>query len=866
MLLYDIRFPTNKIAIKIQALWEIMKYLILFSTKYRNFENLNQLKKCEDEEIVAINKFLIDFATSTYQMNQELMIIVVLRIIRFYLKHGYTDASSWGFSGFSVIVYSGLGLYESGSKFWEHTILLHQKTKTPLIKRKLDYTVAAFYSQWKRPLKEGLETVLDNYKACLLNGDPNFAGYNISMYIWKKSASGMPLKLVLEDIKPHISYLTNNKNEGGYQFSIGRYQLLKALSGKTPQLGDWNDDSFSGEEFLTFLRALGNNTGLAYYYCAKLPLLFLFGRYREALDWADGGEIYQENLLGSFQVPEWKLYSSMAITENYERMSASEKRKYRKIIKENLKWMKFWSKGCPENYQHHLYILQGEQQVMAGKNSDALRYYELAIDSAAQNGFIQVEAIANERAAILLEKMNLSRQSRTYLKEAWDLYYKWDAIGKCREMEMKHPAVLKDRIKSQFSTDELMAGGNTERSTTESLDLSSIVKASQSLASQIKLEDLLQSLMYILIENAGAQRGVLLLNQDGKLFLVAEGNSGPERSKILDYLPLDNTDLVPLSVIQYTWNVQEMVAINNAGKSEHFANDPYIAKRGTVSAFCLPINNKGNKIGLVYLENDLMEGVFTERKQKVVDLLSGQIGISLENALLYENMEEKVKQRTLELEKQKELAEVERKKSDDLLLNILPLEIAEELKETGRSEAKLYQNVTVLFSDFVNFTRISEHLSPKELVRELHLCFKAFDEITEKHGLEKIKTIGDAYLAVCGLPAVRENHAKAAIMAAIEMAEWVKNPKNKCRFEIRIGLNSGSVVAGIVGMKKYVYDIWGDTVNTAARMEQTSEIGKINITGSTYELVKDSFECEYRGKVDAKNKGKIDMYFVMESK
>lgn len=528
--------------------------------------------------------------------------------------------------------------------------------------------------------------------------------------------------------------------------------------------------------------------------------------------------------------------------------------------------MKFWAKGCPENYQHHLYILLGEQQVMAGKNSDALRYYELAIDSAAQNGFIQVEAIANERAANLLEKMNLHRQSRTYLKEALELYYKWDALGKCREMEMKHPALLKDNLKSQYNTVDIMTSGNTERSTTESLDLNSIVKASQSLASQIKLEDLLQSLMYILIENAGAQRGLLLLNQNGKLFLVAEGNSGPERSKIFNYLPLEDTDLVPLSIIQYTWNAQEMLAINNASKNVQFSNDQYITRRGTVSAFCLPINNKGNKIGLVYLENDLMEGVFTEKKQKVIDLLSGQIGISLDNALLYENMEEKVKQRTIELEKQKQLAEEQRKKSDDLLLNILPSEIAEELKETGRSEAKLYQNVTVLFSDFVNFTRISEHLSPKDLVQELHLCFKAFDEITEKHGLEKIKTIGDAYLAVCGMPAVREDHARAAIMAAIEIAEWVKNPHNKCKFEIRIGLNTGSVVAGIVGMKKYVYDIWGDTVNTAARMEQTSEIGKINITGSTYEMVKDEFECEYRGKVDAKNKGKIDMYFVLASK
>jgi histidine kinase len=865
MLLYKIRFPSGKLAIKVQALWEIAKYLILFSTKYRNIENLYDLKDCNDEEIIAINKFLIDIATSAYQQNQELMVIVVLRIIRFYLKHGYTDASSWGLSGFSVIVYSGLGMFERGSNLWELTIRLHQKTKSQLIKRKLDYTVNAFYTQWKRPLKEGIENIIDNYKACLLNGDPNFAGYNISMYIWKKAGTGIPLNQVFEAIQPHINYLNNNKNEGGYFFSISKYQALKAFGGKTPQLGNWNDEDFSGEEFLTTLKSLGNNTSLAYYYCSKLPLLFLFGHYREALDWADEGEIYIDNLLGSFQVAEWRFFYALSISANYDKMTSTEKRKYNKIFKKQLEWTRFWSKGCPDNFQHYLYILLGEQKAMSGKNTAALGFFEKAIDTAANYGYINIEALANERSALLMAKMELYRQSKAYLREAWELYSKWDATGKCKELEMRHPAVLKEMHRNHLNTLELSLVGNTARSTTESLDLNSIVKASQSLASQIKLEDLLQNLMYILIENAGAQRGVLILNRDGKLSFVAEGNSGPERSKILNNLPLDQENLVPLSVIQYCWNSQEMIAVANASIDELFSKDPYIHSKNTLSVFCFPISNKGNKLGMIYLENNLMEGVFTDKKQKVIDLLSGQIGISLENAMLYENMEEKVKQRTLELETQKELAEEQRKKSDDLLLNILPLEVAEELKEKGRSDAKLYQNVTVLFSDFVNFTSISENLSPQELVQELHHCFKAFDEITEKHGLEKIKTIGDAYLAVSGLPVEHDGHAINAAKAALDIINWINDPTNKSKFKIRIGLNSGPVVAGIVGVKKYVYDIWGDTVNTAARLEENSEPGKINISGITHEAIKHEFPCKFRGKINAKNKGEIEMYFISDS-
>lgn len=205
----------------------------------------------------------------------------------------------------------------------------------------------------------------------------------------------------------------------------------------------------------------------------------------------------------------------------------------------------------------------------------------------------------------------------------------------------------------------------------------------------------------------------------------------------------------------------------------------------------------------------------------------------------------------------------EKQRSDDLLLNILPQEVAEELKQTGSSEARQYDNVTVLFTDFVGFTLLSEKLSPKELVQEIHECYTAFDGIIQRYGLEKIKTIGDAYLAVCGLPIANAKHAENVVQAAIEIAKFIAERKlEKESFSIRIGVHSGSVVAGIVGVKKYAYDIWGDTVNTAARMEQNSESGKINISGSTFELIKDKFPCEYRGKIEAKNKGKIDMYFV----
>jgi len=256
--------------------------------------------------------------------------------------------------------------------------------------------------------------------------------------------------------------------------------------------------------------------------------------------------------------------------------------------------------------------------------------------------------------------------------------------------------------------------------------------------------------------------------------------------------------------------------------------------------------------------------------------------LTQELILFSEKLEEKVILRTKEFEQAKNEAEIEkgiaqiarqeaeseRHKSEKLLLNILPKEVVEELKEKSFSEPVLFESVSILFTDFKGFTTLAETLSPKELVEELDRCFSYFDTLMERYGIEKLKTIGDSYMCAGGIPNKNRTHAIDCVLVALEIQSIMKQVKEFKEmsglpyWELRLGIHSGSLVAGVIGEKKFAYDVWGDTVNTASRMESSGTTGRINISGTTYNLVGILFECEYRGRVNAKNKGEVDMYYV----
>ena len=331
-------------------------------------------------------------------------------------------------------------------------------------------------------------------------------------------------------------------------------------------------------------------------------------------------------------------------------------------------------------------------------------------------------------------------------------------------------------------------------------------------------------------------------------------------------LPAEVTE-VPreITVCSTTICMNDILVVPDLSQDQRFADLPFVSGDPHLRFYCgMPlINPEGYAVGtLCVLDFEPREMEFS--RQEALRRLSRQVVTQLELRRSLVKQQEALS----ELEAAREAVEEERAKSDRLLLNILPAKIADELKEHQRVAPHFYDTVTVLFTDFQDFTVLTERMEPKGLVDLLDQYFTEFDEIIARHNLEKLKTIGDAYMCAGGLPEERRGHAIDACLASLEMlsyAQLTKSQREKLRLpscDIRIGIHTGPVMAGVVGTQKFTYDIWGDAVNIAARMEAASEGGRINISESTHHHVAEHFETEPRGPIDVKNKGQLQMYFL----
>jgi len=381
-------------------------------------------------------------------------------------------------------------------------------------------------------------------------------------------------------------------------------------------------------------------------YLSKSMLCYLFNDFDKSLDNAILAKEYEQANVGVMVVPIHNFYYSLALLATYSTDSVDTINQ----VESNQEKMQLWASHAPTNYQHRYELVEAEKNRILGQTLAAQEFYEQAIVNAKENKYLQEEALAYELAGKFYLQRGMEKIFQTYIKEAYYRYQQWGATAKVIDLETKYPQLItaqqySNPLEATVYSSVTQISNRLQTSTI--LDLNSVTKASQTLAGEIVLSKLLEKIMRIMIENAGAEKGLLILQQGNSWVIEAEGLLNSQEVTILQSIPLANN--LAISVINYVVRTNEPVVLANAKQEGIYTEDSYIQQQQLQSILCSPILHQGKLIGLLYLENNLMEGAFTEARLKIVDMLSSQAAISLENALLYRTLEEKVKQRTTQL-------------------------------------------------------------------------------------------------------------------------------------------------------------------------------------------------------------------------
>ena len=614
------------------------------------------------EKKIAV-KLLNNLLPSAYFVNPSLWTLSILKAVNLSLKYGSAPQSAFCYANYGILLNAVLGDYKSAYEFSSMALKLTDKFNNLELKGKVSTVFANALLYWFQHIKDSTNINNEGYKSALNSGDLQYAGYILNYKAIYSFFQGKNIAQILTEIPSYLQFSQKTKNQMVIDTLKGLQLILSNLNQLTPGKSDFSSEEISELEYIESCQKHQNFFTLCFYNIFKLQVLYLYGNLTEALNFTLSAEKQLTFITGTFPITEHNFYGSLVFAAVYPEASAEEQKEYWEKLEKNQKQLKIWAENCPENFQHKYLLVAAEIAQISGNFSLAIDLYDNAISLAKENDFIQHEGLANELTAKFWLSKDKPKYAKIHLREAYSCYQRWGATRKLEDLVEKYPYLRE--LKSSNKT-----FGNSQSSTIHTstgsdlfaLDLATVMKASLAISSEIFLDKLLASLMKISIENAGAQSGFLILLSEGKLLISAQAsvNKGlvdqfqiPESSAenviVQQSIPLETSQDLPISVINYVERTRADVVLSNAATEGRFVTDPYIAKQQLKSLLCTPIINQGKLIGILYLENNLTVGAFTPDRLEVLRLLSSQVAISLENALLYASVEQKVQKRTQEL-------------------------------------------------------------------------------------------------------------------------------------------------------------------------------------------------------------------------
>lgn len=584
-----------------------------------------------DKEKTAAMQLLMSLMAPAYVSDTELVMALTLEMTRLSLRYGNAPESSYAYAVYGVFEGSILGNYETGYALGTAASRLCEKSGDRRLQARIDNIMGGYINHWRRPVKGDREFLERAFGACLSCGDLTYAVYSGAMLNTLSFLSGDNLDVVYKDAGRYSEFCRRVGFSEHDDSHIVWQQAVMSLKGLTRDAADFSTADYDEQRHVREMRKKKVTTSLYVYYFIKTFTLYLHGAFVGAISIAEiaAGDI-DKVLLGLMTVADFYFYYSLALSAVYPGASYLRNRRYLGIIRENLRKIRKWADNCPENFRHKLLLIEAEISRLKGNNEKAVRLYDQSIQSAHENGFIHHEALANELAGRFHLGRGHGQIAQTYLLEAHACYAKWGADGKVKALEEEYPRLFKKRAAPPAGVERTPVVGNVLQ-----LDMASVIKASQAISSSFDLERLLKNLMRIVIQHAGAQRGLLIMEKAGRLQVAAE--SGDETREPSGH---ERDSGYPAAIINYAVRTGELVIVNDAAREGEFSEDPYVVERKPLSIMCIPLVGHGKRRSLLYLENNLAPNAFTSERIAVLNLLSSQIAVSLENALLYKEKED----------------------------------------------------------------------------------------------------------------------------------------------------------------------------------------------------------------------------------
>lgn len=617
---------------KPSILAEILKSKI--KLRKGNIEDLEYLPEIQDEKVQLILETISVITPSVGFLSKNLQAYLSLQLFNLTLTYGNSKFSPLIYTLYGFFLCAVFSDYSQGHRFGQLGLRFLKKTNDNNLICKAHLVYARSINHWKNHANENLKSYTIAYKSGIEAGNLLFSAYAAIYLVITRLILGDHLDHILDEEKKYKGFIRRVQYNDCLPFFTLTRQMVYGLKGQTKHNTSFDDDGFDETGYTDQVRDKNEIPfAIVWYYIIKTQTLFLFEEYEQALKMAEKTEVQLESIIGNIALPEHRFYYALTLTHLYPKASGKDKKQYLKILKKNLKAFKKWSDNAPENFEHKYLLIQAQMDQILGQKESAMELYEQAIKSAEKNGYTQNKAIASECAAKFYLSIGFVTIAKTYMTEAHYQYYKWGAAAKAAFIEKKYPQLL-----SAIEKDEIISEHTMTQNVVEGLDWNSMLKASQTISGEIVLDTLLKKMLGIMMENAGAQRGVFILDNHGTLKVEAESHVDEKEVIVLQSIPLEVYEGAPVNLIQYSARKTETVILENASQRHLFSDDPYFRGQTKKSILCIPIVYQGKLIGLLYLENDLVTQAFTSERVQLLGLLSSQAAISIENARLYQSL------------------------------------------------------------------------------------------------------------------------------------------------------------------------------------------------------------------------------------